>query len=450
VPVVGWMPPAPTTVVVLVVALLVGVGVATSSLPVILGSGVALVALVFVLVHPQPAQLVFTASLSAGVFTVGWNALRLPGGLALADGFLIVAALAAVVAWLVERRPVRWTANLRRLAGFGVLVFAGGIVGGTVAGGGDAGLPEAFGFASSLATSLVVAAAVIDDDRLILRLARWWALGAAASVAFELLGSTPGVRAVGLTNHPNHFGMSMLIAAFLAIAWFRSAQGWTRIAALAAAGSIVWGLVESGSRGALLGLVIGFVALTLLSGARSVPLVVASLTVAVVTLAVVPIPTGSAAGDSAVGRLLSSDAPGVDVANRERLSHLDEALHVVRVHPLTGVGFSNARAAHSLPLQVLVTAGALGLAGLVLVATFIGSAVAASWRSRWVKWRVAVTAGLIGLVAALFVSNSMWDRYVLLYLALVGATTAGTTRVRSARAGRDASAPSDAPQVAAP
>jgi hypothetical protein len=404
---------------ILLAAIAAGFGLAASSLPgtVVLVGAAGVLGICALTTRVNPAEAMLTASLVLGITTITWTNVRLPGNVTLADPFLLLAATAVVVLPSSTLAAIRSSRASTLFLWFASLLLVGGLIGGALSKLGDSGYAEAARFAVGIGVCVTLAPAVVANPRLT-RLASWcWVSGATASVAWAAVaGAAARGRWYGLTIHPNHFGISLVASAFLALYLLRTSRGGSRMIAGVCFVAATAGIVGSGSRGALLGLTVGLVGLALLQGLRGarVLLIVGGLAI---TALAIGYPSDSTGGASAIDRLLFSGA-GSDVATASRVEYLGEATAMFASHPLTGVGFSEARSAHSLFLQVPVTAGILGLAALTALALFWMTIwrTASRHRNSWILCTTA--AGVLALAVALLVSNNLWDRYLLLYLAI--------------------------------
>lgn len=250
------------------------------------------------------------------------------------------------------------------------------------------------------------------------------ALAAKAVLDVFAFGS---IRASGFQFHPNILGASAMLALFGILAGRGGVR--TRIEQVLMAAGVfgtAGAVVLSGSRGALLGLVVGLPTFGLIRRPRAPrtlrwsvlgTLMVIASTVAVLTVLF------TSAGDALpwIRRVAQLDGLGDD---RGRIETWFLALEMARTSPLLGHGFGAWGAlvtaaeptldlailpnSHDLYLELLLDTGALGLVAFL---TWIGSLGAAMWRAGRAGSGVAAAAALGALAGAL--AHNVTD--VLLY-----------------------------------
>lgn len=241
-------------------------------------------------------------------------------------------------------------------------------------------------------------------------LAWGYVLGQCASTVYALFfGGFVGTRYVGLTTHPNFFGICGLMALGLLVhLWHRtpSKQRWL---VLAAAGVSTYSVVLSGSRAALIVIVV----LALLYPAIERSLASAYLLVAAALAAVI-------AGDwlvrstgehSALGRLTGGGTVSGSDIQRENALRL--GLEKFFDNPIFGKGFSfDALDPHNIYLEVAVGIGIFGLVGFLAIGVACIAPIFAGGRLRHLGYATLAYAG-VGML-----TNSLWDRFVWAVLSL--------------------------------
>ncbi len=357
-------------------------------------------------------------------FTAPFNGVRVSSILAVSD-VLLVLALAASLPDVV-RSPRRGVVPPLLAVALGIVVGAG-LVGTFFAQDVAASLSTLAKIVLAAAGS-VMALALWDPGAGRLRQFAWlWFAGATTSAVVGLVTPPPVVgRAIGLTNHPNHFGLVCLLAVGLGIGLAFSSSGWPRLAAWAASGLLVVGVGVSGSRSALVGLAVTIVAAALLTSrvrllvATGVAMVVAAMAL---VAGVVHLPDANA-----LSRLGSGDA----ASDAGRRQNLRTALDTLDRHPFTGEGFEFAQAAHSIYLQALVVGGPVALAGFLWLCWTIGRVGVRGARARDGGADglivAGLTAGFAGYLTSGTFDNILWDRYLWTYLGLL-IVLAGTMRL---------------------
>lgn len=266
------------------------------------------------------------------------------------------------------------------------------------------------------------------------------------------------IRASGFQFHPNVLGTSAMLALFGILASRDGVRnGGER--ALMAAGLVgaAGAIVLSGSRGALLGLLVGLATFVLVRRPRAPrgrrwPTWVAALVVMVAAAVLTALVTST--GDAApwIRRAAQLDGLGDD---RGRIETWFLALELAGRSPVLGHGFGAWRAlvagaeptldltilpnSHDLYLELLLDTGALGLVAFLAWIVALG---AASWRAGRASSGVTAAAALGALAAALthnvtdvllyqsYVAGSLW---LVVGLALAGGPETTDPGGRAAR-----------------
>ena len=206
-----------------------------------------------------------------------------------------------------------------------------------------------------------------------------------------------GGRPAGFTAHPNQLGLLSVLALPLALYLCRRSRLWVITLPL-----LFSGVMVSGSRTALFGLIVAAVATLWMEGRVStVRLVKGTLTLGLIALIV----TGLGV-DLALDRIIAPD-DSVGTATDERAGSLTEGLKDIRDYPLTGVGFG--RHAHSLYLEILQGAGVLCLAGFLWFATRM---FATARRLRHNELASAAGASLLTWLVTGILHPGLYDRYL--------------------------------------
>ena len=262
-------------------------------------------------------------------------------------------------------------------------------------------------------------------------------IGAACSTAVALVvESEDFARPVGLTNHPNHLGLTCMFGAgmWLLVGLTESSRA-LRCLALCGAIFTAYGVVLSGSRAALVGLAAA-VGLTLIGGrSRRVNSYVAAS--AVFCVAVVLSGLIKLGSDNAISRLIGQGDASESDAGREL--RYDRAWSRIEENPILGNGFADVRFGHSLYLQTWDGAGVLGIIGVATI-VLISTAAWISARKRRSLVAVVAWSSYIGYLVAAILSNQMWDRYIWAVLALalmVDMVDSRDARLSKARRGRN-------------
>lgn len=363
---------------------------------------------------------------SAVAFTAPLQGVRVAPFLALSD-VLLVAALATILPD-VSRRSWRRVVPQGVMFAFVVLVGSG-LVGTFFA-------PDVLASLANLAKIVLAAAGSVaamalwgPGEALARRFAWLWFAGATASATLAAVRPREFVgRALGLTTHPNHFGLVCLLGVGLGLGLVLSSRGGVRTATGACVLILIAGTGLSGSRAAILGLVVTIGTTALLArkfrvlAATGVGVIVAAMAV---VAGIVRIPESNA-----LSRL--GGGGGSAASDAERITALSEALAQIARHPFTGEGFEFAQVAHSIYVQALVVGGPLALIGFLCVCGLIlrtGARAATARRGqRDGPVLAGLTAGYAGYLVSGAFDNILWDRYLWTYIGLLLALAASAGR----------------------
>jgi O-antigen ligase len=399
--------------------LTVAIGFFISSAPTKVGfyiaGGVAGLVVLLLMLGIKGIEGTVVALLSGAAFLVSMNALRPIPDLSYSDVFIGAAILPILISGM--RRRVR-AAQLARyvmplsLAG---LVVCGGLLGTFVASDQIASLGQLIRFTVSSVLVLLLFA-IWSPKRRSLELVAWALLaGVSTSAALGLFIKDAGGRAVGLANHPNHLGLTCCLGVGTALGLALSSNdSLKRSLAFLSLPILMFGVLASGSRSALLGS--GVVVIVFLTSTRQWKVVIWGLAVGVCLLVVVQRGILDIGEYNAVSRLLGDESSAESDIAREQLR--EGAFVQIRENPVIGGGFESAREAHSIYLQLWAAAGMLGLIFIVGVGIVVIKVLAESRRTGDILC-IGLASSYLGYLAAGFVVNSLWDRYLWLQLALV-------------------------------
>lgn len=415
-----------TTVVVTLICAGVGavLGLGASLGAVVVGVGALSVATV--IASRFGVEALIEAGLAANALLVPMNGLRLGPLMTVSDAVLLSVAPLLLVTRLSGVKPQK--AFLRSCWPFtgalAVMAF-GGLVATALSPEPFHGIPGLVRFMLSTIVVVLLFALWGPPEHRLRRIVWAYVIGAVLSVLVGLVQDTTfySGRSYGLATHPNHLGMTSLLGCGAAIAIAATSRGILRTAALVALALLVGGVVSSGSRAALLGVVVLFAAfLTAVRNWRLLRL--AALLVAVIAVGAV-VGSSRLPSVNAVGRLFTSDRQ-VRASDEERREALQSTVERIRERPLTGSGFEFALEAHSLYLQLWTSAGLIGLAGLVLLFFRTGRLVVTG---RDDSFSTALMSAFLAYLTIGVFSNILWDRYVWTLLA-AGVTAAALARRR--------------------
>ena len=247
------------------------------------------------------------------------------------------------------------------------------------------------------------------SSKIVVGFAAAYILGNVFSVGWGLVqGPVAGdARYIGFTYHPNYLGLSCLLAAALTpyvVSMIAPGLRW-----IFWGSSIVcaYGVWISGSRAALLVLIMLAVIFPFVE--RSIKAVGAVILGVAGVLAF----SGRLLQDdsnSALGRLFGAGtASGSDTERKEVLS---EAWHSFKQHPLLGNGFDGGLGSHNIYLQVAVAVGIFGLLGYLFI---IWTALRSLF---WQTTGHRLAYPVLAYVAIGPLTNTLWDRLIWAVLAL--------------------------------
>jgi O-antigen ligase len=212
-----------------------------------------------------------------------------------------------------------------------------------------------------------------------------------------------GSRAQGLTTHPNFFGLCCTLAFALGFFLLQHTGPVLTWVVIGLDALFVLGVSMSGSRAALLGVVLLSLAWVLIQRSALGGYTMAFLGVA--ALAVGNWALGALPQGSALTRLKGDSTASVSDSHRQSL--LQSGLHQFFQRPLSGNGFEQALQSHSIFLEVAVAGGLIGLIGyLLMIGALLKPLVDRANRLHALSYPVLAYA----LVGAL--SNSLWDRFI--------------------------------------
>jgi O-antigen ligase len=379
---------------------------------------------------------VFLVILIVGIWQVEGLGNALMCGAALAVSMIAVRAgseitgadvlLAAAIAPLLivaSRRPIdggkllfregnRW--HLPVLVLIGVVVF-GGLAGSFAASDQNLSLAELGRFAASSSVGILLLW-LWNPNRRMLEVFCWSLLaGATINAALGLVMEKYGGRAMGLSGHPNHYGLAACLACGIALGFIFASTGWSRkLAAVACLTILGVAILDSGSRAALLGVFVTVMAFLMTT--KNWKLVALGVVMGGVALTTINMDVFTVNELNAVSRLRGDQTSYL--ADQERLEAARVTLDAIAEHPITGNGFATAKLAHSIYLQLVASAGVLGVIFAVGLIAMMIRALLAAKRSNDVL-AIGVASSYAGYLAVGAFSNILWDRYVWLHLAVM-------------------------------
>ncbi|CAM3355147.1 O-antigen ligase family protein [Nocardioides dubius] len=267
-------------------------------------------------------------------------------------------------------------------------------------------------FARFLASVVILPIAFLlwaPSIQVTVNLARAYALGTVFSTGWGLVEGTAADtgRYIGLTEHPNAFGLTGVLAAALIpfiVSHTKPSWQWLWWGVGAIHLFAIW---ISGSRASLL-VIIALIALYV-AVERSTKAVGWLMAAALLVLPFAErLLTRS---DNALGRLLGGGSASNSDIEREQA--LDKGIKAFFEHPLLGNGFEDALHAHNVYLQIAVCIGVFGLVGWVLILLATCLPLVSLPRP---LHRIGYPA--IGYAMTALLTSLIWDRYIWLVLVL--------------------------------
>lgn len=360
--------------------------------------------------------------------TAPMNGVRILSFFTLSDLFAVVAALFVVASQVGSLEKRSWS-YFRPPLFAAALITYGGLVGMLAGSGGWEGVGDLVRFALSTIGVLLLVSLWGPSPRDVTVVAWAFTIGASVNAFAGLIAlHDASGRAIGLTLHSNHFALVSLLACGISVGLALASRAWPRRFAVLMSIILVAGMLESGSRATVVGALVMFA--TLLVMTRSWRLLRWAAVLGGSFALLLAVNVIELTSTDALGRLFNED-PTVRISDEERTLARGKAFRTIDSRPVTGVGFSAAKEAHNVYLQVWAAAGLLGLFGVSMLATSI---VGMSWRApRGSPLLLGYLASLCGYLAAAPFTTVFWDRYLWIHLAFAVALMTAHRRVRYSR-----------------
>ncbi|MCB0973879.1 MAG: O-antigen ligase family protein [Actinobacteria bacterium] len=372
----------------------------------------------------EGSQGLFIALLSIFAFTIPMSGVRVSQTTALSD--VIMLPLIALVFLMTVRTKDTVVPEMKPLMIGGALISACGVASSFTAA--DVTLALFGAFRVFVATVLLPWA--IGTIRLTTPLARlmtWaWMAGLVISCVLGFVHfKTPFGRVLGLTTHENHFGLTAVFGVGVALALYLSEKGFLRYVAFGCLAITAYGVIESGSRASLLGMVLA-AGIFVLRTRRSIFLLWGWLAI-VVSFAVLVTGIVQLPEYNALARLFGGGNASVEIADDVRAEAHEWAVEKIDRNPLFGGGFDEAEIVHNVYLQIWASAGLLALASFLLVMVAAARPAIAPkvlhpdasqpWDRRALL-SLGYSVGCIGYFLIATTSNIFWTRYVWFQMAM--------------------------------
>lgn len=243
---------------------------------------------------------------------------------------------------------------------------------------------------------------------IVVRLAAAYIFGTVFSIFYGLLqGPMAASRYVGYTYHPNYFGLSCLLAAALVPFVVASIAPERRWIFWGSALLCAFGVYLSGSRAALIVLIMLIVIYPFVERSVRAGGAVFAGVAGVIAF------SGSLLnqdGNNAIGRLLGGGSASDSDTQREQIA--SDALKLLKLHPFLGNGFDGGLGAHDIYLQVAVAVGVFGLIGFLLI--LVSALRLLFWQG--ISHRLGYPVLAYAAIGPL--TNTLWDRMIWSVVAL--------------------------------
>ncbi|MGI8486305.1 MAG: O-antigen ligase family protein [Thermomicrobiales bacterium] len=257
-----------------------------------------------------------------------------------------------------------------------------------------------------------------------------WIASATISSLYGIVvgpGEISPTRINGLATHPNNLALCCVLAFGPALVLTMMGTISSRVLSGACSVILAFGVVLSGSRAGLLGLVVVLVILLFMIDKKDVVKYVVIATVVVYALFSLGILKMD--DNNALDRLFSqSNSASVTESDSGRLEKLNNSWQQILDRPFLGVGLQEARGGHNVYVQLLSSSGILGLLGFLTIAwnsmkplwTSLRSTISTRESDYSTRlFLIGLVSSYVGLIVADAVSNALWERFVWLLPALI-------------------------------
>lgn len=380
-------------------------------------------------------------TLTIGVVFAAWNGVRVGGYFTASDIFFMLAFLLALPTALGGSRPFSIP---REIAVPPIAIVLIGLVGITFFGQPASSLLSITRIGVAMTLIPITIGIIGGLHGRVRLLADLWVMSAAISACVAIvdyfftmkIGTTvTGVitsdRVAGLTTQENHLAVVSVLTIPIAVGRALTAESHSA-RSLHAASSVALALavLVSGSRGGVVGLMLAVVITPLLlprALRKRSGIGIGVCAVALLVVVSFALPPKSIVGiERITGNVGKADQ--VAASNRERQAARDEGIEKFKAHPVIGAGMDESRSAHNIFIQLLASAGILGLIafGIYVFGYFVRSRVVARLPLLPLDVRtIAATSGISAItwMALGMVENQIADRYLFIPCGLVLATS---------------------------
>lgn len=346
------------------------------------------------------------------------NGIRPTTGVSIGDIALVLAGVATLP--FARRATPPGTVMVVLLGTF--LVTAGGLIG--MAASQDwAGAGQMLKFIAGAPMVIIIVTFMNPRQKVAIMLLIFYAVGGFISSVAALMGrNDPALqRASGFGAHLGHLGLAAMFGAFVFLGWFLSTSS-NGIRALSAfMGAVcVYGMLLTGMRSAVLGVVLGVCFIACCARLKGIALAFGGGILGLALLvALVPYLPSSENLLRIVGRGDRQDL--LSASNDAHIQVFWDSLHIIGTHPWTGVGFGEALAAHNLVLQTVNLGGLIALVGLLVIWVTFFLVAFDRFRLGMTKdtaMQTCLLAAVIGYFVIAQFEPLIWDRHLWFFITL--------------------------------
>lgn len=346
------------------------------------------------------------------------NGIRPATGVSIGDIALVLAGIATLP--FARRATPPGTVMVVLLGTF--LVTAGGLIGMT-ASQDWAGTGQMLKFIAGAPMVIIIVTFMNPRQRVAIMLLIFYAIGGFISSVAALMGrNDPALqRASGFGAHLGHLGLAAMFGAFVFLGWFLSTSStFVRVISAVMGAVCVYGMLLTGMRSAVLGVVLGVAFIACCARLKGIALAVSGTVLGLgLLIALMPYLPASENLLRIVGR--GERQSLLSASNDAHIQVFWDSLHVIGTHPWTGVGFGEALAAHNLVLQTVNLGGLIALIGLLVIWVTFFLVVFDRFRLGMTKntaMQTCLLAAVIGYFVIAQFEPLIWDRHLWFFITL--------------------------------
>lgn len=398
-------------------ALIASMFAVSTGLALLISAVLALVALIIGLHSHGLVTALFPFAIVAVLLPL--NGIRPATGVSIGDIALVLAGISTLPFASRARPP--GTVMVVLLGTF--LVTAGGLLGMSAAQ--DwAGAGQMLKFIAGAPMVIIIVTLMNPRQRVAVMLLLFYALGGFISSVAALMGrNDPALqRASGFGAHLGHLGLAALFAAFVFLGWFLSTRSnVVRVVAAVMGAVCVYGMLLTGMRSAVLGMVIGLGFVACCARLKGIALAAGGGVLGLALLiALMPYLPNNENLLRIVGRGERQDL--LSASNDAHVQVFWDSLHIIGTHPWTGVGFGEALEAHNLVLQTINLGGLVALVGLLVIWLTLFLVAFDRFRVGMTKdtaMQTCLLAAVIGYFVIAQFEPLIWDRHLWFFITVM-------------------------------